>query len=62
MSNPTPTPAEPLSKYKHAIVIAVIAAAGHFLVSLAGAPGIPADIATLASAFGGELLIYDHSA
>ena len=54
--------AEPLSKYKHAIVIAALAAAGHFLTSLAGAPGIPADAATFLAAIGGEVLIYDHSA
>lgn len=56
------TTTEPLSKWKHAIIIALLAAAGHFLVSLAGAPGIPADLATFAGALGGEILIYDHSA
>lgn len=52
----------PLTKYKHAIIIAALAAAGHFLTSLAGAPGIPADAATFLAAVGGEVLIYDHSA
>ncbi len=56
-----PTEPEPLSKYKHALIIALLAAAGHFLVSLAGAPGIPADVAAFASVVGGEVLIYDHS-
>ncbi len=57
-----PTDPEPLSKYKHAIIVALLAAAGHFLTSLAGAPGIPADVASFAAVIGGEVLIYDHSA
>jgi hypothetical protein len=58
----TTTTAEPLNKYKHALIVAILAAAGHFLVSLAGAPGIPADAASFLSVLGGEVLIYDHSA
>lgn len=56
------TTTEPLSKWKHAIIIGLLAAAGHFLTTIAGAPGIPSDVAGFLGAVGGEVLIYDHSA
>ena len=60
MSNPTPAPV-PMDKTKHAIVIALLTAAGAFLTSLVTGGVIAAPIGSAIGALIGEGLIYEHS-
>ena len=61
MSTPAPTPT-PISFTKHAVIIALLAAAGQFITSLVTGGAIPAPLGAGLGAVIGEALIYEHSA
>jgi hypothetical protein len=63
MSNPTPSPApQPLNFTKHAVIIALLAAAGQFIASLVTQGAIAPPVGAGIGALIGEALIYEHSA
>jgi len=51
-----------MNKTKHAVIIALLAAAGQFLTSLITGGVIAPPLGAAAGAVIGELLIYEHSA
>jgi hypothetical protein len=59
MSTTTP---QPINFTKHAVIIALLAAAGQFIASLVTGGAIPAPLGAAAGAVIGEALIYEHSA